>query len=113
WLALGTIYLLFGKPLGYKVRYVLLVFTGLAIGVMMNAAIHPPIAATPAIPVGKDHFGVFPRVLAAVASGVGALVVFAGAAWSSWRFARKRTPGSGSLAGGNALIALGTLILAS
>jgi hypothetical protein len=113
WLALGTIYLLFGKPLGNKVRYVLLVFTGLAIGVMLTAPIHPPIAPTGAIPVGKDHFGVFPRVLAAVASGVGALVVFAGAAFSSWRFARRRAPGSGSLAGGNALIALGTLILAS
>jgi hypothetical protein len=40
-------------------------------------------------------------------------VVFGGAAWSAVRFARSRRPGSGYLAGGNALIALGTLVLSS
>jgi hypothetical protein len=80
---------------------------------MLTCPIHPPIDPLGGIPVGKDHFGVFPRVLAAVASGVGALVVFAGAAFSAAKFARKRAPGTGKLAGGNALIALGTLILAS
>src|ERR1700755_1056326 len=35
WLALGTIYLLFGKPIGNRVRGVLLVFTGVAIGVVL------------------------------------------------------------------------------
>jgi hypothetical protein len=113
WLALGTIYLLFGRKPGDRVRYGLILFSGLAIGVMLTCPIHPPIDPLGGIPVGKDHFGVFPRVLAAVASGVGALVVFAGAAFSAAKFARKRAPGTGKLAGGNALIALGTLILAS
>ena len=55
-----------------------------------------------------------PRVLAGVGSGVGALVVFGGAVWSAVRFAaaaHARAPGT--LAGGNALIALGTLVLSS
>src|SRR4029077_5343123 len=60
WLALGTIYLLFGKPIGHRVRTVLLVFTGLAIGVMLAAPIHGTIAPDGGIPVGKDHFGVLP-----------------------------------------------------
>ena len=63
--------------------------------------------------MGKDHLPVLPRVLAAAGSGLGAVVVFVGAAYSAFRFARRRTPGSGHLAGGNALIALGTLILSS
>ncbi len=113
WLALGTVYLLFGRVPGNRVRAVLLVFTGIAIGVMLATPIKGTIDPTGGIPVGKDHFGALPRALAGIGSGVGALVVFAGAAWSAVRFARKRTPGSGKLASGNALIALGTLILAS
>ena len=46
-------------------------------------------------------------------SGAGAVVVFGGALYSAVRFARRRAPGTGSLAGGNALIALGTLVLSS
>ena len=113
WLALGTVYLLSGRRVGDRVRTGLVLFTGLAIGVMLAAPIHGVIAPQGGIPVGKDHFGVLPRVLAGVGSGVGAVVVFVGAAYSAVRFARRRTPGSGYLAGGNALIALGTLVLSS
>jgi hypothetical protein len=112
WLALGTVYILMGRRTGDRVRAVLLVFTGLAIGVVLAAPMHGAIPVT-GIPVGKDHFGAFPRALAGVGSGLGAIVVFVGAAWSAVRFARSRKPGSGYLAGGNALIALGTLILSS
>jgi hypothetical protein len=112
WLALGTIYLLMGARIGNRVRAGLLVFTGIGIGVMLAAPMHGVIAAT-GIPVGKDHFGALPRALAGVGSGVGAVVVFVGAAYSAIHFARSRRPGSGYLAGGNALIALGTLILSS
>ena len=93
WLALGTIYLLFGKPIGNRVRTVLLVFTGLAVGVMLAAPIHGTIAPDGGIPVGKDHFGVLPRALAGAASGIGAIVVFAGAVWSAVRFAREARVG--------------------
>jgi hypothetical protein len=112
WLALGTVYLLMGRKVGNRVRAGLLVFTGFGIGVMLAAPMHGAIAAT-GIPVGKDHFGVLPRALAGVGSGVGATVVFGGAVWSAVRFAKSRRPGSGRLAGGNGLIALGTLVLSS
>jgi hypothetical protein len=112
WLALGTLYLLFGRRVGDRVRVGLLVFTGVGIGVMLAAPMHGTIAAN-RIPVGKDHFGVLPRALAGTGSGLGAIVVFGGALWSAVRFARSRRPGSGQLAAGNGLIALGTLVLSS
>jgi hypothetical protein len=120
WLALGTVYLLAGERAGRRVRAVLVFVSGLAVGVMLTAPISGELAGSASIPVGKEVFGVFPRVLAAVGSGVGALVVFGGAAWSAVRFARAargRTalrpggPSSGRMAAANALIALGTLIL--
>jgi hypothetical protein len=82
----------------------------LALGVMLTAPMHE-VSGT-AIPVGKDVFGVTPRVLAAAGSGLGATVVFAGAAWSVVRFVRARQqPGSARMALANALIAAGTLVL--
>jgi hypothetical protein len=66
------------------------------------------------IPVGKEVFGAFPRVLAAAGSGIAAIVILAGAIYSAVRYARDRsTPGHARLAAANALIALGTLILSS
>jgi hypothetical protein len=112
WLALGTIYLLAGRPLGDRVRTGLVFFSGLALGVMLVAPMHGTITPDE-IPVGKDVFDALPRALAGAGSGIGAIVVFGGAAWSAVRFARSRRPGSGRLAGGNALIALGTLVLSS
>ena len=88
WLALGTVYLLFGERAGRRVRAVLLFASGLAVGVMLTAPVARDVAGSATIPVGKEVFGVFPRVLAAVGSGLGALVVFGGAAWSAVRFAR-------------------------
>lgn len=113
WLALGTVYLLWGRTAGRRARDGLLVFTGLAFGVMFATPIHGAIAPDGGIPVGSEHFDALPRVLAGVGSGVGAIVVFGGAAWSAVRFARKRGIGTRNLAGGNALIALGTLVLSS
>jgi hypothetical protein len=113
WLALGTVYLISGRRVGDRVRTGLVLFTGFAIGVMLAAPIHGVILPDGGIPVGKDHFGVLPRVLAGVGSGVGAVVVFGGALYSAISFARRRVPGTGPLAGGNALIALGTLVLSS
>jgi hypothetical protein len=113
WLALGTVYLLWGVKVGGRVRTFLILFTGLAIGVILAAPMHGAIAPQGGIPIGKDHFGVFPRVLAGAGSGVGAIVVFGGAVYSAIRFVRRRVPGMGYLAGGNALIALGTLVLSS
>jgi hypothetical protein len=81
--------------------------------VLLTAPIDGKITGTE-IPVGSDVFGAFPRVLAAVGSGVGAGVIIAGALWSAYRFARSRTtPGNGRRAAANLLIALGTLVLSS
>ena len=112
WLALGTIYLLLGRRVGDRVRTAVVLFTGVGLGVMLAAPMHGVIAPD-RIPVGKDVFDALPRALAGAGSGLGALVLFGGAVWSMVRFARSRRPGSGRLAGGNGLIALGTLVLSS
>ena len=113
WLALGTVYLLAGKARGHRVQWGLVFFSGLVAGVLLTAPINGPIHGD-AIPVGSEVFGVFPRVLAAIGSGVSAIVIIAGALWSAWRFARSRTtPGNGRRAAANLLIALGTLVLSS
>jgi hypothetical protein len=113
WLALGTIYLLWGRTIGNRVRAGLVFFSGLATGAILAAPLHGTIDPLGNIPVGKDHFDALPRILAAAGSGIGAIVVFGGAIYSAVRFARRRESGWGSLAGGNALIALGTLVLSS
>jgi hypothetical protein len=67
---------------------------------------------------GSHVFGPLPRILAAVGSGGGAVVIFGGAAWSAWRWWRTGASPPGGvqpsrLAISNLLIALGTLILAA
>jgi hypothetical protein len=122
WLALGTVYLLAGPRAGHLVRAWLLVLTGLAAGTVLFAPTRA--AVTPdELPTGKDVFGVAPRVMAAVGSGVAALVIIAGALWSAWRVARRRAPSFGAhrgpaaaprrLAAGNVIIAAGTLVLSA
>ncbi len=112
WLALGTVYLLFGTTAGRRAQWALVGFSGLAAGVLLSAPMGP--VPRDEIPVGKDVFDAFPRVLAAVGSGVGALVILIGALWSAGHYARARhEPGAGRRAGANLLIALGTLVLSS
>jgi hypothetical protein len=112
WLALGTIHLLARPAIGRRVERVLIFASGLATGVLLAAPM-TPVHGTE-IPVGKDVFGVFPRVLAAVGSGLGATVIVVGAAVSAIRFAKSRgVVGHGRRAIANVLIALGTLVLSS
>jgi hypothetical protein len=119
WLALGTIYLLIPR-IGRRIEWGLVAFTGFALGALLVA----PMAGTwpsEAIPVGKEVFGVLPRVLAAAGSGVGALVVFGGAVVSALRLLVRRGaphaapsgPAPARLAFANLCIALGTAILSS
>lgn len=102
-LALGTIYLHGG---GRRAGLVVLAFCAFAAGVL---AVAPFTAAVPRneLAQGSDVFGPLPRILAAVASGGGALVVFGGAAWSAWRFRR------GRMLWANVLIAAGVVVLSS
>ncbi len=112
WLALGTVDLLLGPVIGRRAQWLVVFFSGLAVGVMLSVPMHP-VSGT-AIPVASQVFGAFPRVLAAVGSGVGATVILVGAVVSGARFARHRDqPGSARRAGANGLIALGTLVLSS
>ena len=121
WLALGTVYLLAGQRTGDRVRAWLLVLSGLSAGIVLFAPTRAPVTGGE-LPTGKDVFGVAPRVLAAVGSGVAALVIIVGALWSAWRVWRGRVPSLGTartvgaptrLAVGNVLIAVGTLILSA
>jgi hypothetical protein len=113
WLALGTVFLLFGGAVGRRVRGGLVFYSGLAVGALLLASMDP-VSGTE-IPVGKDVFTqVLPRVLAAVGSGLGATVIIVGALWSLVGLLRADdVPGRGRLASANALVALGTLVLSS
>ena len=121
WLALGTVYLLAGPATGDRVRTWLILLSGFAAGVVLTAPTRVPVDGGE-LPTGKDVFGVLPRVLAAVGSGVAALVIIVGALWSAWRVARRRSPSidgtrrvaaPGRLVAGNVLIAVGTLVLSA
>jgi hypothetical protein len=121
WLALGSVYLLFGRRIGDVTRAWLIGLSGAASGVVLIAPTKGAIISADELPKGSDLFGVAPRVFAAVGSGVAALVIFAGALWSLWRVLRRRQPAATGHqrqildprrnAGGNALIALGTIVL--
>jgi hypothetical protein len=122
WLALGTVYLLGGRVMGDHVRWWLVLLSGLGTGVVLFAPTRVGVAGKE-LPTGKDVFGVAPRVLAAVGSGVAAVVIVAGALWSAYRLARHRKPAlagversassPGHLVVGNLLIAAGTLVLSA
>jgi len=112
WLALGTVFLLCTLRTARRAQWVIVCFSMFAAGVVLSAPMDP-VAGT-AIPQGSDVFGALPRVLAAVGSGVAAVVIFVGAVVSAVRFARDPSvPGHGRLAAANGLIALGTLVLSS
>jgi hypothetical protein len=102
-LALGTIYLLAGPRAGDRWAAVIALLTAFAAGVI---AVAPFTTALPhhQLPQGSDVFGPLPRVLAAVASAISALVVIGGAVWSAVRIRH------GRMVAANLLIATGTLV---
>ncbi len=119
WLALGNVVLLIGAERTRGVVVGVLLASGFAAGVVSVA---PFRAALPpsGLPQGKEMFDPLPRVLAALGSGGGALVVLGCTGWSLWRLWRSRRHQEraaamagrpGRLAAGNALIALGTVVL--
>jgi hypothetical protein len=102
-LALGTVYLLGGRRRGHQWAMAVLVLSAFAAGVVAVAPFTGPLPRDE-LARGSEVFGPLPRVLAASASGVGALVLVLGALWSAIRVRRAR------LVTANGLIALGTLI---
>jgi hypothetical protein len=122
WLALGTVYLLAGRAVGDRVRWWLVLLSGMSAGVVLFAPTRVGVAGKE-LPTGRDVFGVAPRVLAAAGSGIAAIVIIAGALWSVFRLARRREPAMqgvrriasspGQLVAGNLLIAAGTTVLSA
>ncbi|MDP4649516.1 MAG: hypothetical protein NWP39_07050 [Ilumatobacteraceae bacterium] len=121
WLALGTVYLLFGPRIGYITKQWLITLSGVAVGVVLIAPTKSSDLGGQTMPKGSELFGVAPRVFAAVGSGVAALVIIVGAIWSIIRVTRGRMPAISEAnrhitstrrhATSNSLIALGTLVL--
>lgn len=121
WLALGTVYLLAGARIGNITRAWLLGLSCFASGVVLASPAKVAVDGT-ALPTGREVFGAFSRALAALGSGVPALVIIAGALWSAVRLLQGRSAtlatrgqrtvaAPGRLALGNLLIAAGTLVL--
>src|SRR3954454_1791027 len=110
-LALGTVYLLAGRLAGNITAVVTALVCAWSLGVMTTTPVDAAVRSYGRgdIPRGSEVLDVLPRVLAGVASGLGATVLLAGAVVSAIRLARRRTTRRLALA--NALIALGTLIL--
>jgi hypothetical protein len=120
WLALGSVLLVTGGRRAQLWFTALAIVTGFATGVIVIAPFR--VTITPHdLPEGRMVFGVLPRVLAAVASGLGALVLVGLALWSAWKLWRARGAAADravrarnrALAIGNIVIAVGTLLLAA
>ncbi len=118
-LALGTVELLAGPRQGRRWTAIVTVLGAFAAGIVVEApllgVIDPEV-----LPQGKELFGAGPRVAAAVASGVAAVVIIGGAVWSAVRLlmGRRRagaptTVPAGRLALANLFIAFGTLVLSA
>lgn len=107
WLALGTALLLVPR----------VARAGTALVVLLSAVAAYAVLATPvdlrvALDSGRGFpDGSLPRVLAAIGSGAGSLVLIGGAIWSAWVFLAKRRDGRRALS--NAIIAVGVLIVAA
>jgi hypothetical protein len=107
-LAVGTVYLLAGERAGDVAAVLVGLMCAFAAGVVVTAPFTGPLPVNE-LAQGSHVFGPLPRILAGVGSAGGATVIFAGAAWSAWRFRRSGAPGR--LLWSNVLIAAGTLIL--
>lgn len=104
WLALGTVFLLGSERVARRALLGVALLSTFAAGCLMSAPFTAPLP-TAELAQGSDVFGALPRVLAALCSGGGALVVLGGAAWSAFRSRERR------LVVSNSLLGLGTLVL--
>jgi hypothetical protein len=119
WLALGSVLLLNGGKRAVGLIQGFSLGSAFIAGLMIYAPLKTSVPSDD-LPVGKDVFGVLPRVLAAAGSGVAATVIVVLALWSAWRLwrGRARSVPSGSVSPrrlvlGNVVIALGTFVLSA
>ena len=107
WLALGTVFIV-APRFGRAALALVLVLSVVA----AYAVFASPVNIAVAVDTGKGFpDGSLPRILAAIGSGVGSLVLIGGALWSAWVFFRRRNQGRRALA--NAVIAIGVFIVAA
>jgi hypothetical protein len=107
WLALGTVLLVAPR----FARASLIAVIALT-AVSVYAVFTTPVNLQIALDTGKGFpDGSLPRILAAIGSGVGSLVLIGGALWSAWVFLRKRHNGRRALS--NIVIAVGVIIIAA
>jgi hypothetical protein len=107
-LALGTVYLLAGRRAGGAVALGVALGCTFAAGVVVTAPFRAPLPVNELVQ-GSKVFGPLPRILAAVGSAGGAVVIFGGSVWSAWRVWRRH--GDRRFVWSNGLIAAGTLVL--
>lgn len=101
-LAVGTVYLHFGRKVGDAVAAVAVVLTAIGVGVVMASPFLHPLPVDE-LAQGSKVFGAGPRIFAAVGSGLGATIVIAGSAYTALRARDAR------IALANILIALGVI----
>ncbi len=121
WLALGSIALHASRRTVARLRAVLALLSTFALGVMTVAPEKKPFVADD-FPQARDHFGALPRTLAAVGSGIPALVIIGLALWSLSRLIQRRAQSGGygatrfgatRLVASNVLVAIATLVLSA
>lgn len=107
WLALGTVFIVtprYGRVALAAVAALTLIAT--------YAVFATPVDLAVAVDTGRGFpDGSLPRVLAAIGSGGGSIVLIGGALWSAWVFLRRRDQGRRALA--NVMIAVGVFIAAA
>jgi hypothetical protein len=108
YLALGSVLLLAPTRVAARLALATHVYAGLATGVLVASPFTAPVQPA-GLPQGSDVFGAGPRILAALGSGLPALVIVALAVSSVVGLARRG--GQARLVVANLLIALGTLVL--
>ncbi len=107
WLALGTVFIT-APRFGRAALAVVVVLTAVSV----YAVFSTPVDIAVAVDTGKGFpDGSLPRVLAAIGSGGGSIVLIGGALWSAWAFLRRRDQGRRALA--NVIIAVGVFIAAA
>ena len=114
-LAVGQVELMTSSPWVRRLRPITVGACIFAIGVLVATPLKAPIPSD-RLPQGKEVFGALPRVLAAVGSAGGAMVVFGGAVYSLVSLLGRRRSGAtvpGYRVAGTLLIALGTIVLSA
>ncbi|GIU84833.1 MAG: hypothetical protein KatS3mg008_1608 [Acidimicrobiales bacterium] len=110
--ALGSVHLSASERTARIARNIVTLFCAFSAGVMTAAPMSSP-EDIDGLPRGSDVFGALPRVLAAVASGGGTLVIVATSTRAIVRALRSRFEGRSAVVGGNALVLAGVVTLSA